>query len=104
MRGLATDVEVDTSEAAVNSTRWVFNVVHDTRVMLSFELELLDRRKRLKEDGTASINIMPLDRGAAHAFVRAPEPDPPKIVLEADDVGAVIEYRVTLDLTHTLMR
>lgn len=98
------DVEVIDEEAQRNSSRWVFNVVHDTSKATTLDLQLLGwGNRRVKESGTGAITITPMDGPAAIARIRVPEPDPPKIVVEADDVG-VVEYRLSIDLTHTMMR
>jgi hypothetical protein len=85
-----------------NSSRWMFDVEHDTNAEENFDLQLLSWRSgRPKEEGLVSITITPLCRDAARACVRVPEPDAPKLTFEADKVGKIY-YRVTLNFVHSL--
>lgn len=85
-----------------NSSRWMFDVEHDTDVEDAFDLRLLEWRSgRPKEYGLVSISVTPMCRGAASANIRVPEPDAPKLTFEADKVGKIL-YRVTLNFVHSL--
>jgi len=88
-------VTIDASKTAGNSTRWVFDVEHDTHRESTFELDLLSfRTGKKKDDILLSPTCAPIDIAGAKAHVRFPEPD--RLRIEADDVG-IARYRITVD-------
>jgi hypothetical protein len=99
------DVEVDTSRAEGNSTRWVFFVEQDTRKRQQLRFYLRDfRTGRIRNNMIPSPVPVPMDRNAALAHLRAPLPQGSVQIIELDDVGGVARYRVTVDAVHSLMR
>lgn len=95
-------VEIVADNLTQNSSRWVFDVEHDTDIESAFDLLLLEwRSRRPKEVGLVSVTITPVCRDAARANIRVPEPDAPKLTFEADKIGK-IQYRVTLNFVHSL--
>ena len=95
-------VEIESLGTMQNSSRWMFDVEHDTNAEPNFDLHLLEWRSgRPKDDGMMSISITPMCRDAARALLRVPEPDVPKLTFEADKVGRIY-YRVTLNFVHSL--
>jgi hypothetical protein len=95
-------VEIESRDTTQNSSRWMFDVEHDTDAEPNFDLQLLEWRSgQPKDDGMVSITITPMCRNAALALVRVPEPDAPKLTFEADKVGTVT-YRVTMNFVHSL--
>jgi hypothetical protein len=88
-------VAIDASKAGPNSSRWVFDVEHDTHREPAFELDLLSfRTGRKREAVLLSPTCAPTDAAGAKAHVRFPEPD--RLRIEADDVG-LARYRITVD-------
>lgn len=87
---------VDDHDAEHNSSRWIFDVEHDTHLVQRYELQLLAFiNGRPLDRSFLTVSIAPLNRGAVEARPRVPEPDLPAI--ELDDVGKVVRYRVTID-------
>lgn len=99
------EVEVNTSKAGPNSSRWIINVRHDAKDVQAFTINLLDHRARTKKkNGCISHSITPLDAGAAAARLRIPQPDLPDIRIELDRGDGVVNYRIAIDAVHSLMR
>jgi hypothetical protein len=76
-------------------------VEQDTRQITSFGFALLDMAGRVKEDGLSCVDITPLSPSAVDAKLFVPEPDPPKLIIQAGACTGVIRYRVKVDLTHS---
>lgn len=88
-------VAVDFSKAVRNSSRWVFDVEHDTHREPAFELDLLNFGTGRKVVGVElSPHCAPTNIEAAKAHIRFPDPN--RLCIEADDVG-VARYRITVD-------
>lgn len=88
-------VAIDTSKAVRNSSRWVFDVEHDTHREPAFELDLLNFGTGRKISGVElSPNCAPTNVEAAKAHIRFPDLN--RLRIEADDVG-VARYRITVD-------
>jgi hypothetical protein len=99
-----TDVAIDAEETAPNSNKWVFDVEQDTSAVLSFSFSLIDTRTgKVKDAEVLSISLTPIDAPAAAAQLHAPVPFTPVIELAAIDMG-VINYRVTVDAIHSMVR
>lgn len=100
----STEADVDTAQAGINSTRWVFDVEQDTAVTRELHVGLLDARtNRPKTSGCIAPSVMPLNALAAQAHIYMPVTDLPTLLLSVDNVG-FIRYRITLDMMHTFGR
>jgi len=88
-------VAIDASKAIHNSSRWVFDVEHDTHREPAFDLDLLSFRMGKKISGVElSPTCAPMNREAAKANIRFPDLN--RLRIEADDVG-IARYRITVD-------
>lgn len=99
------DADVDFSSAQKNSTRWVFDVEHDTGEMPSFVFQLLDTRTgRPKDNALVSLALTPLDGSAVDACLYVMSADLPNLAITADEDAGTVRYRVAVDAVHSLMR
>lgn len=90
-----------------NSSKWIFDVVHEGPDPVTFEVLLLDFISgRPRPKGIYSPHAAPMNEGAAKAWVWFPDPDKLAIVCEPRSQASVgpVRFRVTVDALHTLMR
>lgn len=98
------DVSVDTLGTQRNSTRWIFDVSHDTATT-SFRLQLRDSLTgEVKDYVISSVTFTPFNVEAAGAKMRVPIIESPTLTIELDPQLAPARYRVTVDTVHTLER
>ena len=97
-------VEVDVSRAAPNSTRWIFDVVHDTSAQQAFDVQLLDNRtKKAKNPAFVSLDFTARDAETTKACLHAPDLNS-SITIRTIDIEKTIKYRVTVNAIHSLER
>jgi hypothetical protein len=98
------DVHVDTLGAQRNSTRWIFDVSHDTATS-SFRLQLRDSlTDEVKDYVISSVTFTPFNVEAAGAKLRVPIIESPTLTIDLDPQQALARYRVTVDTVHSLSK
>jgi hypothetical protein len=92
---------------AGNSSKWIFDVVHEGSNPITFEVRLLEYRSGHPRPASVfSPSAVPLNADAARAFIYFPDPDKLTVVCEPRSQASAgsVRFRVTVDALHTLMR
>lgn len=87
-----------------NSTRWVFDVEHDTSRARSFELQLKSWNGKSIFAPVTSFSITPLSAGCWNAQPFIEQPRLPNILVAVGASASKIKYRIAVDLVHSTSR
>jgi hypothetical protein len=87
-----------------NSTRWVFDVEHDTARARNFEFQLRSWNGKNIFAPIVSFSLTPLSPGCWNARPFIEQPKLPNVSIAVDASAGKIKYRVALDLVHSTSR